>query len=89
MEKVLVALTDYVEIEVEFPVYRKINEYALVRFDNKDKIGIRVCDYPYEYSGSQISIGGQPQEWLFCPPATKVEFEALLNQVQSKINSLI
>lgn len=89
MAKVIIELTDYEEIDVEFPVYRKINEYALVRFDSENCMGIRVSSYPNEFSGSEISIGSQPKGWILSPESTKEEFEALLNQVQSKINSLI
>ena len=89
MAKILVNQTTQVELEVQFPIYRRAGECTLVRFDNEECIGIKVSSYPVEFCGHTISIGGQPKEWLSSPEATKEEFEAFLNQVQSKINSLI
>ena len=89
MAKILVNQTTQVELEVEFPVYKKVNECLIVRFDNEKCTGIKISNYPVEFCGCEISIGNQPKEWLNAPPATKKEFLAMFKEVQSKINSLI
>lgn len=87
MATITVNQTTQVEIEVQFPLYVK-SGYSAIRFDSEDGKGIYVSDYGKDFP-SGIQFGTWPTSWFNYEPATKEEFEAFLNQVQSKINSLI
>lgn len=87
MATIIVNQTTQVELDVEFPFYVK-GSYSAIRFDSEDGEGIYVSDYGKDFPCG-IQFGAWPISWFNYEPSTKEEFESFLNQVQSKINSLI
>ena len=87
MAKRTITITNQVEVDVDFPLYVRINPYAVVKFYSEKTDGIYIANYKNRY---EIQVkDNMPSNWLNSDIITKEEFESEFKKVQEKINQLI
>ena len=90
MAKRTITITSQVEVELnlEFPLYVRLNLYSVIKFYSEKTNGIYVANYEDNWCEIQLK-NNMPEHWLNEAVITKEEFEAEFKKVQEKINQLI
>jgi len=86
MAKLKITIHEQIEIDLEFPIYVKVNDNTFCFFE-KENNGIKIDSYPFSY-GIEVS-SHFPNQWMLEENITKEEFEAEFKKVQEKINQLL
>ena len=86
MAKHTISITHQIELDLDFPLYVKVNDYTFCLYMDENK-GIKVETYDFSY-GIDCSTN-MPKVWLTCEQISKEEFESEFKKVQEKINQLI
>ena len=88
MAKRTITVTEQIEIDIEFPLYVRIDKYSVLHILSEKANGILVSNW--DTVGFKIYfITTIPDVWLNSPIITKEEFESEFKKVQDKINQLI
>ena len=88
MAKRTISVIEQIEIDIEFPLYVRIDQFSVLHVLSEKIDGILVSDW--NSLGFKINFMTTiPDTWLNSPIITKKEFESEFKKVQEKINQLI
>ena len=88
MAKRTITITSQVEVDVDFPLYVRLNPYSVVKFFSEATDGIYVSYYNPGWFKIQAKAS-MPSHWMNSDIITQEEFELEFKKVQEKINQLI
>lgn len=88
MAKRTITITSQVEVDIDFPLYVRLNPYSVVKFYSEKTDGIYITNY--QALGCEIQLkSNMPSNWLNSDIITQEEFDYEFKKVQEKINQLI
>ena len=88
MAKRTITITSQVEVDVDFPLYVRLNAYSVIKFYSEKTDGVYVSNYQENWCEIQLK-NSMPEHWMNSNIITQEEFELEFKKVQEKINQLI
>lgn len=88
MAKRTITVTEQIEVDVDFPLYVRIDQYSVLHVLSNAEDGILVCNYT-TYGFKIQYMPSISEAWLNRPIITREEFESEFRLAQEKINQLL